>query len=195
MRPCRRRRMRQRRTELPSFLVTVKPKRGTPKGGPVAADGSSPASLRFPSSTKAGVDQRPPPRTRWNWDLRLRVARRDMTAGSVGGPVQTPFRLRCWPGYVRPKDACDLWRDGGQALSGHPWSASWNGSRGGACERAGSVDRCVSRRFLRSGRLPYGAAPRRRLSARMADAPVRTRPALWQGSNGLKRRAYRSSSR
>jgi hypothetical protein len=48
-------------------------------------------------------------------------------------------------GQLKPKGACGLWPGDGQEPSGRQRSTCACESRGGACERGGSADTCVSR--------------------------------------------------
>ncbi len=105
-------------TALPSFLVTVNPKRAA---FAVESAGRSRASIK-----KAGVETRLPPRTARKSARFLRVS-------------------MAVAGCSKPKAACGPWRGGAPGPSDRLPSASACGSRGGACARCGWADRCVSR--------------------------------------------------
>ena len=126
-----RRRIRLRTTALPSFFVTVKPKRG-PRA---AATGSA---AGFVSTTQEGVAQRAPPLSRRNSARFFNVSNRhggSLRSQSIAG--------------LRP---C---ASGRQALTALGPAAGENanatrccmacGSHGGAYERAGWADKYVSR--------------------------------------------------
>ncbi len=68
---------------------------------------------------------------------------------SVASRQQLTRSWRIQVDPLRPTDACGPWNDGEQEPACHPSSASWRGSHGGACERAGLVDMCASRGSLR----------------------------------------------
>jgi hypothetical protein len=123
---------------LPSFLVTVKPKRG-----PSPAFGT--VDLARISIKKAGVDERRPPRTARNSARVLRVGRIGITASAREfRPGWTPLGP---PAEVtsRPRGVCGLWRGGGREPADHRWSTCACESRGDACEQGGSAGTYVSR--------------------------------------------------
>ena len=144
-----RRRMRLRTTALPSFFVTVKPKRGASAGrtGP-ASDGlqaeaagvSTPvlcAALRNSArffSRAGGSRRRPFHAAGRSWSASRREARR--TAAGMASNVSSS---------LRPTGACGRARGGRRSLCGRRRSPCGRESRADACAPACSVDRSASR--------------------------------------------------
>ena len=115
---------------MPIFFVIVNPKRGP-------AAGLSLGPRERISTKNEGVDARLPPRTARNSARALRVGKTGISASSL-------FRCRS-ASRAKRKGACGPSSDGGREPSGHRRSAYACETRGGACERAGSVDKCASR--------------------------------------------------
>ncbi len=168
----RRRRMRLRTTAPPTLRVIVKPKRGPGVSRPSLR--SSSAARRRPSITNNGPAHRTPPRTRLNCDGRFRVSIfitrqpgivHAVSTGTAYPRLDAAASLRrtvlaLGVGPIRRTDASGPWPGAARARAYRPRSTYACGSRGGACERAGSADRSSSRLILRRKHGP--AAPRAR---------------------------------
>jgi hypothetical protein len=127
-----RRRVRLRTTALPTFLVTVKPIRAGPGSGWSSACSTSPWVATF----------LPFAATRKNSARRFRRAgegRMWDTRGAADGR----------PSVLRRRAACGPWRGGSPPPGGRRRWPSGNGTRGGACGQASTVDRCASRLLSR----------------------------------------------
>lgn len=136
--------MRLRATALPIFLVTVNPNRAVGLSQILESRG-------FPSSRKAFVDHRRPPRARRKscrffsvtraiaW-IHSRFAESDVPNTSPACRQSLKFQTE-----FRPKAACALWHAAGRGCAVHPSSACAYEIHAGAFAPVCSVDRFFSR--------------------------------------------------